>query len=181
MRSVPADTPAPVDPELIPRLRRGDPAALTTLYRAYGGELLSLAARFTGSEAEAEDVLHDLIVGLPERMRNYDERGNLRGWLRQVVVNMSLMRLRADKRRNETPLDTAELPPWSSTPSDSGDAIELAIRELSPAIRTVVVMRLVAGYSHREIADTLGISVNASEARLSRGIATLRERLGKLL
>ncbi len=182
MRLTATDAGPTFDPELIPRVRRGDPAALTAIYRAFGGELLALARRLTGSNADAEDVLHDLIVGLPDAMRTYDERGKLRAWLRQVVVRMCLMRLRATRRRRETGLDAAgELPARVAAPSDVNDAIEIALRELSPPIRTVVVLRFVHGLSHREIAETLGISVNASEARLSRGIAALRRRLETIL
>jgi RNA polymerase sigma-70 factor (ECF subfamily) len=184
MRLVPAepiDSPT-ADPELAPKLRRGDAGALTAVYRAHGGELLALATRLMGSRADGEDVLHDLIVGLPEAMRSYEERGKLRGWLKQVVVRMCLMRLRTARRRNETALDYAPLPPAPTAPgSDAAEAIEMALRELSPAIRAVVVLRLIEGFSHREIAGALGISTNASEARLSRGIAALRRRLETLI
>ena len=178
-----ATDPAPTfDPDLIPRVRRGDPAALTAIYRAFGGELLALARRLTGSDADAEDVLHDLIVGLPEAMRSYDERGKLRAWLKQVVVRMCLMRLRAARRRRETGLDTlGQLPAQAASPGDVTAAIELALRELSAPIRAVIVLRFVEGFSHREIAESLGISINASEARLSRGIVALRRRLETLL
>lgn len=182
MRIVAADAGPSLDPELIPRIRRGDPAALTAVYRAFGGELLALARRLTGSDADAEDVLHDLVVGLPDAMRAYDERGKLRAWLKQVVVRMCLMRLRAARRRRETGLDDAgqlQAPP--SAPVDLHDAIEIALRELSPAIRAVVVLRFIEGFSHREIAESLGISVNASEVRLSRGIVALRRRLETLI
>jgi RNA polymerase sigma-70 factor (ECF subfamily) len=182
MRPLTADPATTFDPELLPKLRRGDPAALTAVYHAFGGELLSLAARLTGSNADAEDVLHDLIVGLPEAMRSYDERGRLRAWLRQVVVRMCLMRLRAAKRRNETVLDHAS--GVSARPANSGDvadAIDIALSELTPAIRAVVILRFIEGLSHREIATALGISVSASEVRLSRGIALLRRRLETLI
>lgn len=173
---------APVDPKLIPRLRQGDPAALTAVYRAFGAELRALAARLTGSTDDAEDVLHDLIVGLPEAMRNYQDRGTLYAWLRQVVVRMCLMRLRSTRRRNEIDIDEAELPSKPGpAASDTADAIEIAMRELSPPIRAVVVLRLVEGFTHREIAEALGISTNASEARLSRGIVALRRRLETLI
>jgi RNA polymerase sigma-70 factor, ECF subfamily len=178
-----ATEPGPTfDPDLIPRVKRGDPVALTAIYRAFGGELLALARRLTGSNADAEDILQDLIVGLPEAMRNYDERGKLRAWLKQVVVRMCLMRLRATRRRRETGLDDAgQVPARAASTGDVVDAIEIALRELSPAIRAVVVLRFIEGFSHREIADSLGISINASEARLSRGIAALRRRLETLI
>jgi RNA polymerase sigma-70 factor (ECF subfamily) len=105
MRLAATDPGPSFDPDLIARIRRGDPTALTAIYRAFGGELLALARRHTGSDADAEDVLHDLIVGLPDAMRSYDERGKLRAWLKQVVVRMCLMRLRAARRRRETGLD----------------------------------------------------------------------------
>ena len=182
MRLVATDPAPSFDPDLIPRVRRGDPAALTAIYRTFGGELLALARRLTGSDADAEDVLHDLIVGLPEAMRTYDERGKLRAWLKQVVVRMCLMRLRAARRRRETGLDAVgRLPARAAPPGDLTDAIEIALRELSPAIRAVVVLRFVDGLSHREIAGSLGISINASEARLSRGIVALRRRLETLI
>jgi RNA polymerase sigma-70 factor, ECF subfamily len=182
MRIVATDPGPSFDPDLIPRVRRGDPAALTIMYRTFGGELLSLARRLTGSDADAEDVLHDLIIGLPEAMRAYDERGRLRAWLRRVVVRMCLMRLRAARRRRETSLDAVDqLPARATPPGDVDAAIEIALRDLSPAIRAVVVLRFVDGLSHREIAETLGISINASEARLSRGIVALRRRLETLL
>jgi len=171
-----------LDPDLIPRVRQGDPAALTAIYRAFGGELLALAGRLTGSDADAEDVLHDLIVGLPDAMRSYVERGRLRAWLRQIVVRMCLMRLRAARRRRETGLDAAgQLPARAMPAGDSNAAIEIALRELSPAVRAVVVLRFIDGLSHAAIADTLGISINASEARLSRGLVALRRKLEALL
>jgi RNA polymerase sigma-70 factor, ECF subfamily len=182
MRLVTTEPGTSVDPDLIPRVRRGDPTALTAIYHAFGGELLALAGRLTGSDADAEDVLHDLIVGLPDAMRSYEERGRLRAWLRQIVVRMCLMRLRAARRRRETHLDAAgQLPARTAPAGDSNDAIEIALRELSPAVRAVVVLRFIEGLSHGAIADTLGISINASEARLSRGLVVLRRRLAALI
>src|ERR1051326_295158 len=162
------------DPErLVPALKRGDPAALTTLYRAFGGELLALATRITGSREDAEDVLHDLIVGLPEALRHYQEQGKLGSWLKQIVVRSCLMRARAQKIRQGDTADPDDLPARSRD-TELAPSIEMAFGELAPAIRTVVVLRLVDGFSHAEIAETLGISVDASQARLSRGVALLR-------
>jgi len=173
--------PLPVnDDDLIPALRRGDPAALSSLYERFGGELLALATRMTGSDADAEDILHDLIVGLPEALRQYEERGKLRAWLKQIVVRMSLMRLRSARRLGDA-AELERLPARPTGVSDATDSLERAFGELTPALREVVVLRLVEGFSHREVADLLGISVSASEARLSRGVAQLRRRLETLL
>src|ERR1051325_7378533 len=126
------------DPErLVPALKRGDPAALTTLYRAFGGELLALATRITGSREDAEDVLHDLIVGLPEALRHYQEQGKLGAWLKQIVVRSCLMRARAGKVRRSAAADPDDLP--APAPDlDLAPSMEVALGELSAPIRAVV-------------------------------------------
>lgn len=171
-----------VDADLVARLRRGEPAALAAVYRGLGPELLSLAARLAGSTSDAEDVLHDLILGLPEALRSYEERGRFRHWLRQIVVRMVLMRLRSAKRRHETAIDdAAQIAAAISEHDGVTDAVDRGIRILPSSLRVVVVLRLVEGMSHQEIAAALGISVSASETRLSRGLAVLRATLQHLI
>ncbi len=58
----------------IDRARTGDPEALASLYRAHGAALYRLAYRLTGTSQDAEDVVHDVFVGLPEALGRYEER-----------------------------------------------------------------------------------------------------------
>lgn len=167
---------------LIERARAGDPDALGTLYQRHAEPLFRLAFRLLGSAAEAEDLVQDLFVGLPEALRRYEERGALEAWLRRVVVRMALMRFRRDRRRGEVALPDPELP---GAPSVGASAERLslrlalaeAIRGLSDSLRTVFVLREVEGYSHAEIAEMLGIRVGTSEVRLHRAIRLLRQTL----
>jgi RNA polymerase sigma-70 factor (ECF subfamily) len=65
-------------PALMPdlaALRQGEPEALAACYYAHAGRLLQVLERFTNSRADAEDVVHDVFVKLPELVRRYDERG----------------------------------------------------------------------------------------------------------
>jgi RNA polymerase sigma-70 factor (ECF subfamily) len=122
--------------------------------------------------------VHDLFVGLPEALRRYDERGAFAAWLRKITVRMALMRIRSDRRRSE--LNRAVAADMVEPAAESGienRTLEDAIQALSPALRTVFLLRTVEGYSHGEIADLLKISTSASEARLSRAIAALRASL----
>ena len=48
--------------------------------------LLALARRLAGSAADAEDVVHDVFLGLPEALRRYEERGSLESWLKRVTA-----------------------------------------------------------------------------------------------
>lgn len=165
--------------DLIVRVRAGDPDALATLYRLHGSQVLSVAARLMGSRSDAEDVLHDLFVGLPEALRRYEDRGTLGAWLRRVAARMALMRMRSTSRRGEVDLLAASHVAHREENTRSGDrpALEAAIRSLSPALRAVFVLREIEGLTHHEIAGMLSISTSASEARLSRAMSTLRVML----
>lgn len=161
---------------------RGDPAALAALYERYGEMVHRTAYRLTGSAADADDLLQDVFVGLPEALRSYTGAGSLEGWLRRVTVRTALMRLRRTGRRREVSLDGAHHVP-ASADGDPGlaGAVQAALDALPEPLRTVFVLKEVEGYSHAEIARALDIRVGTSEVRLSRARKQLRRLLGRHL
>jgi RNA polymerase sigma-70 factor (ECF subfamily) len=60
---------------LIAEARTGSPDALAGLYLEHGAALFRLAYRLVGTREDAEDVVHDVFVGLPEALQRYEERG----------------------------------------------------------------------------------------------------------
>jgi RNA polymerase sigma-70 factor (ECF subfamily) len=171
------DEPYRSDDDLASAVRDGEGAALAALYRRYAHELMAVAYRLLLSRADAEDVLHDVFVGLPEALRRYEPRGALAGWLKRVTVRVALTRLRRARARREVALDVA--PPVEGRSGEVNDTISLAdaMAALPPALRAVVVLKEIEGYSHEEIAELLGISRGASEVRLHRAMRRLRARL----
>lgn len=164
--------------QLVARARAGDAAALGELYDRHAGRLLALARRLTGSAQDAEDVLHDVFLGLPEALRRYDERGTLDAWLRRVTARVALNQRRSSDRRREAPL-------LDDAPARAGDvgnvidamALEQAIAALPDSLRAVFVLKEVEGFSHAEVGGLLHISAGASEVRLHRAIKALRQFL----
>lgn len=158
---------------LIGAVRAGSPEALASLYREHGPALYRLAYRLTGTREDAEDVVHDVFVGLPEALAHYEERGKFTSWLKRVAARVALGRLRGRSRRAEVSLDLAD---QTSRPLANPDAMtmESAVNSLPDPLRAVVMLRAVEGYSHREVADLLGISVAASRVRAARALARLR-------
>src|SRR5213593_5157435 len=94
---------------LIAEARAGGPEALAALYLEHGGALFRLAYRLVGAREDAEDVVHDVFVGLPEALRRYEERGSFAPWLKRVTARLALMRLRSRRRRREVALEGVEL------------------------------------------------------------------------
>ena len=165
--------------ELVARARAGAADAVAELYARYAAPITALAYRLTGSRQDAEDVLHDVFLGLPEALRRYDERGSLDAWIKRVAARVALTRLRTAGRRREVSLapDALAEPGAFASRLDDRAALEHAITRLPHSLRVVFVLKDVEGYSHAEIAGLLGISTGASEVRLSRAIRRLRQLL----
>ena len=157
--------------------RVGHTRALGELYRLYGQALFRVAYRLTGSREDAEDVLHDVFVGLPEALERYQERGRLDAWLRRLTARQALMRLRKG-RRQELRLEQHDEPAQPSGREGELGDLQAAIDALPRPLRSVLVLKEVEGYSHSETAEMLGISVVTSRVRLMRAMGRLRGMLG---
>jgi RNA polymerase sigma-70 factor (ECF subfamily) len=167
------------NPDLLSRLARGDTEALREIYLWYADDVYRIALRLTGSSADAYDVTHDLFLGLPEAIQRYDPERPFPSWLRGVAVRTSQMRLRASRRRREVPLPALRelaVRPRQEAVVDR-ITLEKALDELSPDLRSVLVLRELEGLKYQEIADLLGITKSATAVRLHRA----RKRLSDIL
>src|SRR5262245_63783211 len=117
---------------------RGDVERIEELYRRHAGALMAVAYRLLMSRADAEDVVHDLFVGLPEALRRYEERGAMEAWLKRIVVRLALSRIRA---RREVSIDAAPDLAVSDGDPVNRVAMQRALAELSPSLRAVLVLK----------------------------------------
>jgi RNA polymerase sigma-70 factor, ECF subfamily len=164
---------------LLSAVARGN-RALGAVYTKYGDIVFACAFRCLASTADAEDVLQDVFVGLPEALSSYREQGGFESWLKRVAIRAALMRLRSRTRRREEAIDDAQLPPI--TPNPEADIIDRiaarrAILALPDALRVVFILKEVEGYSHAEIGELLGMTAGASAVRLNRAWERLRPSL----
>src|SRR5881296_3268595 len=161
---------------LVAEARAGSPDALSALYLEHGAALYRLAYRLTETREDAEDVVHDVFVGLPEALARYEERGKLTSWLKRVTARVALVRLRARTRRREVGIEATL--PTAAPPLDSASmALRAAVDALPDPLRAVLVLKEIEGYSHAEVGELLGISAGASRVRLNRAMRRLRKTL----
>ena len=165
-------------PDLAARVRKGSAEALAELYALHGPAVHQMAFRLTGNREDAEDVTHDVFVGLPEALAHYEERGALLAWMKRITVRVALMRLRANRRRREVDLDEAMGLSVAAQVMGEHAEVHTAVAALATHLRVVLVLKEIEGYSHKEIAELLGISAGASRVRLLRAIGLLRQQLG---
>lgn len=169
----------PRETGLLRRAREGDPEALRRLYELHADRVYRLAFRLTESSADAQDVVQDVFLGLPEALPTYEGEGPFEAWLKRMAVRTALMKLRRRRRRREVPLSVFAhlLSAGEEPPAVDRLTLERAIAALPEKLRFVVVLREIEDLSHRQIADLLGISRGAAQGRHFRALEALRQYL----
>jgi RNA polymerase sigma-70 factor (ECF subfamily) len=164
----------------VARLRQGDLSALELIYNWHAAGMYRLACRLTRSRQDAEDIVHDVFVGLASAARGYRERGRLGGWLRTHVIHRAIDERRRASRRltsmNQLNADAEDHRDTSSDPI-ARDRIDAAISALSPALRVVFILRAIDELPHARIATLMDISVPSVEVRYFRAVRALRKAL----
>lgn len=190
--------------DLCRRCSEGDEDAFREAYRRFAGALYGAAWRILKSSQEAEEVVQEAFLTL-YRKGGESRPENLGGWLHRVAVNRSLDRIRSRSRRSEVELDerlhaasaapslaagvgaaasrlatgagaAASRRPVPAT-SGLGLDIERAVARLPERTRMVFLLHDIEGFTHREIAEIMGISDGSSKSMLFRARALLREWL----
>ncbi len=153
------------------------------LFRHYSGKMYALCCRYIKDKMEAEDVLITSFTKLFERIDQYKGDGSFEGWIRRIIVNESLTYLRKN-RSMYAELDIEEAYPIIlmdnlDTKFEAEDLLAL-IKELPTGYKIVFNLFAIDGYSHKEIAEQLGITENTSKSQLSRARVILQRLLENL-
>ena len=139
-----------------------------------------LAFGITRSLSDAEDVVQDVFVALPEQLAAFEGRASLTTWLHRVAVRAAMLRLRRERFLETVPLEWAARKTFSDMerPVTRVD-LERALNKIPDEYRVVIWLKVVEGWSHAEIAETLGIAENTSYQRVHRARRMLRAILGE--
>ncbi|OAV44570.1 RNA polymerase sigma factor [Lewinella sp. 4G2] len=154
-------------------------------YESWLPYVLTIVRRYGVHEADQKDLVQDIFLQLFRKYDRYDAaKGELRPWLRSVVVSQVIDHLRGRHRFQTEDLDILA----GREPSVVSDLQHLEaeylvdlISGLPVGFRTVFNLHVVEGYSHQEIADRLGITPAGSRSQLSRAKVILRRHLSKLV
>src|SRR6266487_6683551 len=142
-----------VSRELIAACRRGDPQAFEEVVRATHRQVYTQALRIVGDRQEAEDVAQEAYLRVFRGLSGFRGDAQFETWLYRIVANAALSHLRRKHRLAEVltepeddPTDQAQQVGLAERAVDR-DALESALAALSPALRTVVVLKDVYGLS----------------------------------
>ncbi|AYB32402.1 RNA polymerase sigma factor [Chryseolinea soli] len=166
--------------ELIKGCLRRDRNAQKLLYDTYSSKMYGLCYRYVKDVMEAEDILVTAFMKVFDKIAQFKSEGSFEGWIRRIVVNEALTYLRRHRSMYlETELEQADREPDYNSLSDHLEAEDLLkmIQELPTGYRIVFNLYAIDGYSHKEIAEQLGISENTSKSQLSRARTYLQKIL----
>ena len=170
------------DAQLVARCIAGDRSAERALYDAHVDRVFRIAYRLAGDSDLAQDFTQETFIRAFSRLSQYRGDASLSTWLHSIATSVSLNGMRSVTRirgRSTNIDDVPELPAAShrASPHDLRERMHASIDALSAKLRPVFVMHDVEGYTHEEIAATLGIPVGTSKARLFDARAKLRAAL----
>ena len=169
--------------DLIKKCITGDRKAQEMLYNKYSAKMFGVCLRYAKDKMEAEDMLQNGFIRVFQKMQTYKGEGSFEGWVRRIMVHSSIEYYRKyHKIMQLVDLDDAEDVPATSLGTvaniEANDLLVL-ISQLPPGYRLVFNLFAIEGYSHKEIAELVGITEGASKSQLSRARTILKERILK--
>ena len=175
------------DKILVWKFNRGSKDALRRIYEKFKDDLLGLAVTLLRDRSVAEDVVHDVFVSFAHTTGTYHLSGTLKGYLSTCVANAARDRNRLRSGLN-TGLDVVEVvgsnsdgPMEHAIGSEESGRLKDLLDRLPCEQREVIVLHLHHGIRFREIAGTLGISINTIQSRYRYGLDKLRSILNSVV
>ena len=169
--------------ELLEGCKAGNRKMQEALYKQTASKMMAVCMRYAKDRMEAEDVVQVGYIKVFQKVKEYRGEGSFEGWIRRIMVNTAI----ESYRRNVRTLNVVPIEDAYEQPSTGFDFSRLGMQDLMKVIqkladgyRMVFNMYIIEGYSHKEIAETLGISEGASKSQLSRARAILKEEILKM-
>jgi len=184
------------DETLVATAKMGDEEAFATLVKRYRPRIYALALRYTRVREDAEDVVQQAFQKTFVHLSKFAGKSSFSTWLTRITINEALMFLRRARALREVPMDDLSGDEGAQPHFDVADAspdpeatyiqreeariLSIAIRRLSPRIRSVLELRELRELSAQETARQMGLSVGAVKGRVFHGRRKLRRTLRRL-
>lgn len=156
--------------------------AQSLLYKQFFGYSKSVCLRYSSNQEEAKEILNEGFLKVFNNLDKYLPELSFKAWLRTIMVNTAINYYRDNKKYNqEISFDGIEDPIYDEDIINkiSADEILVLVQKLPPSYRTVFVMHVVDGYSHREIGEILEINEGTSRSNFMKARIKLQNLVQK--
>ncbi len=166
--------------QLIKGCKKQNLKAQSELYTTYKDVLYTLCLKYCKNTEEAEDNLQDAFISIFSNITKYKGKGSFEGWIKRITINKAI-----DKYKKIKPISISindDILKDTTIETEILDSIPLEdilkyIQELPAQYRMVFNLYELDAYSHKEISDLLGISINTSKSNLHRAKSILKQKL----
>ena len=173
--------------ERLKLLKKGDKAAQEKLFSEYAPKMLGVCRQYIKDIHQAEEAMLNGFFKVFTKIDTYKSKGNFEGWIRKIIVNESISFLRShhqmifvenddffDRESNDyyeiaDMLDKTEY-----------NTLQYLVDKLRDDLRTVFILFVIEEYRHKEIAELLGITENASKLRYRKAKSILKEQYNQV-
>jgi RNA polymerase sigma-70 factor (ECF subfamily) len=173
--------------ELISSVLHGDNDAFKEIVRKYEPRVAATVIGMLGHGPEAEDIGQETFVRLYQSLHKFRGESSLATYITRIAINLSLNEIRRRGRRRQIYLTNSEEkierladPGNYSEQKEMGELIYRGLQKLPAKFRSVIVLRLIDGYSTEETAKILNLPVGTVLSRLSRAQIKLKTILEPL-
>jgi len=168
--------------ELINACKRNNLKAQMQIYLKYKDMLYNTSFRIIKNQHDAQDVVHDAFIKAFQNISKLEKDLNLGAWLKRIVINCSLDFLRKKKKLGwlQDATELLEKEDDETTYEDISfkiKEIRKALNELKDKYRIIIVLYLIEDYSHKEIAQQLGLNERTVRNQYIRGKRLLQAQL----
>jgi len=166
--------------ELIRGCMRGSTQCQRQLYERFAGKMYAVCLRYARTPSDAADILQEGFIKVFTKMSQYQFQGSFEGWIRRIMVNTALRTYQRQRFDQES--SGYETLPESPVEADAIASLSEAellnlINKLPDGYRIVFNMVAIEGFSHAEVAETLGIQESTSRSQLTKARRWLTEQL----
>jgi|SRR5690554_5203264 len=177
------------DMQLARACLEGNEKAQTQLFEKYSGQMMALCLRYGKDYEQAQDMFQEGFIKVFQKLELYEGKGPLGAWIRRTIANNALDQLRKDKRESvheeeyqvefqyEHDLETGVFDEDESELTE--DKLMSLVQKMPTGYRTVFNMYVVEDYSHKEIADQLGIAESTSKTQYRKAKAYMRNLINE--
>lgn len=163
---------------------KGKARAQRELFDLLSPKMMTVCLRYMGNAPEAEDVFQMAFVKVFKNLKDFQKDGSFEGWVRRIFVNSCLDQIRKNKKTKfDVSVDDVsyklEHDDYIVESLIAEDLMKL-VNEMPDGYRTVFNLFAIEGYSHKEIADTLGITESTSKSQYKRARGYLMNSLEKI-
>jgi RNA polymerase sigma-70 factor (ECF subfamily) len=185
----------PEEARLLEAARAGDAGALDALLTRYQPRIYRFGMKMCRRPEDAADVLQDTLLAMARGLRDFRGASSVSTWLYKIARSYCIKKRRRSKFAPERELsleaeardevgglaDPRRRPDETLEARRLEEALARSIASLDPKYRDVLVLRDVEGLPAGEVAQVMGLTVEAVKSRLHRARASVREHVAPLL